>query len=191
MVDVLVICAVIALFVLLAHIKFRSREHITAQIEQQIRKTGKVPRSVFVMLVLMGGVMAWSLGEGYVKGEASKQWPTVQATITRSETQPRRRLREEVIIEYQYAVNGKGYVGDTVSFESSRMSRHIARALSEQFPVQQERPVFYNPQQPQESVLIPGSSRWNLLWIGVGVLLVAEGILGLLGLMPGSKMKIT
>ena len=94
-----------------------------------------------------------------VQSLRSRSWPTVTGVITESRVQSTRdrdgQWSHKARIRYRYAVNGKFYDGDTISY---------AKGLFEGASVQVSRyaqgspvGVYYDPKDPTSAVLDPGT----------------------------------
>jgi Protein of unknown function (DUF3592) len=93
---------------------------------------------------------------------ACKKWPHVTGRITAapdpedsgssfSRPGPGRGMPE---IRYSYFVDGKEYEGNNVSFDPEiRRNAALLRRISEHFEVSEEVAVYYNPKNPDVSVL--------------------------------------
>ena len=100
------------------------------------------------------------------KAEESTSWPSVQGTITRAwiEVQEHRdddgdrTIRHYPRWEYEFVVSGMTYTGQNIDFSGtqSSMSESKAREELEQYPLNSEVQVFYNPSDPGEAALEPG-----------------------------------
>lgn len=61
-----------------------------------------------------------------------------------------------VKIVYHYTVNGQRYSGDKLRFGQSSSSHKWAQGMVQRFAAGTHPPVYYNPADPAEAVLIPG-----------------------------------
>ena len=117
--------------------------------------------------------------------KASADWPNVQGKVTRSKVIGRKNSKGKrnysAAIDYQYEVDGKKYSGDTVWFGQSTSRRKTsAQKLVAQFPSGQKVDVYYDPEVPGVSVLLPGAFLSSYLVFGVGVLFAVIGSLAVL-----------
>lgn len=126
------------------------------------------------------------------KAEASRSWPTVPGVIVEStrrvstsqSREEKRRMKSTqsyyADVKYSYEVNGTKYEGDQVSVLSGGIgSESSAEAIIKRYPRDAKVSVAYNPQNPAEAFLEPGSwgSTWMMLvfaggFIGVPLLLI-------------------
>lgn len=125
-------------------------------------------------------------------GRASQWWPTVQGRITKSNLHHYGyRTGWETLVEFSYTVNGRTCSGKTIAFRFYEKQTHQqALTLHEKYPPGCPVTVFYDPDQPEISVLEPGAdglSLAGLLLIPAVLLLTslfcsAVGLQGLLAL---------
>lgn len=118
------------------------------------------------------------------KAEESTSWPSVKGTITRAwievqehrDSDGDRTIRHYPRWEYEFVVSGMTYTGQNIDFSGtqSSMSESKAREELEQYPLNSEVQVFYNPSNPEEAALEPGME-------GTMTLIIYGG--GLAGLM--------
>ena len=112
------------------------------------------------------------------KAEESTSWPFVQGTITKAwvETQEHEDDDGSVTIthfprwEYGFAVSGMTYTSQNISFGGTGGSRNEldAREGLSQYPLNSQVQVFYNPSNPEEAVLVPGTQGTMALIIAGG-----------------------
>jgi hypothetical protein len=111
-------------------------------------------------------------------------WPSVPGKITKvitEQTNPEldddSRFRPGVY--YDYEVNGTKYSGKGI-FVDDRTFRKPEQAFeaSAPFPFDSSHPVYYQPSNPQRTVLVPGTTTMGWVWLlspfplaGIGALL--------------------
>lgn len=135
-----------------------------------------------IMLLIAGLFMA-------ARSIGSSSWETTQGTITRSVVTsniessnrfrsrgvPANQAKSVIIVEYEYAVNGKTFTNDRISFRITEGSNiDTLNALAMKYPKQNKVEVHYNPSNPSASVLdphIPGLA-WIFLVSGMAALVV-------------------
>jgi hypothetical protein len=101
------------------------------------------------------------------KAEESTSWPSVQGRITNAwvETQEHEDEDGSKTIthfprwEYEFAVSGMTYTSQNISFGGTRGSNRESEAREglKQYPLNSEVQVFYNPSNPEEAALVPGT----------------------------------
>ncbi len=142
-----------------------------------------------VGFALLTALFVW----GFQRNAArQRSWPTVQARIEKSgahefqelenrDSGPdrwRTRYRADVI--YGYEVAGVRYTGD-MSTGGTKVSSNIeaiARKSAERYPAGSTIDVHYNPDNPAESAINPGSAWINLLWLIPAALLTLAYFIG-------------
>lgn len=96
--------------------------------------------------------------------QASMEWPSVSGLVTRSNlefhrneigTGPKTEYRVEVTFEY--VVGDQVYRNDMVRFDQGQLGNDQKKLLVSAHPVGKRVDVFYNPDDPDQSVLVPGS----------------------------------
>ena len=131
----------------------------------------------------------------------SSQWPSVAATIVSSNiteiyhspnsaiTNHNNTHDYKIDIEYQYIIEGTTYTGNTLYAGLPNIMGSLleAKAIQEQFPVEQSTQIYYNPKKPQQSaLLIPTSNKKGnpfvlyliglvvVIFIGAGIYIVPK-----------------
>jgi len=99
--------------------------------------------------------LIWKAWQNHETAKASSAWPTTTATITKVERF--KRLFRSPRVAYTYAVDGKSYGSERISFATGYRPKDVDAILS-RYVVGQTVPVSYLPAKPTEAVLEPGSS---------------------------------
>lgn len=124
------------------------------------------------------------------KAQASAEWPTANGTIKSSTVdveRERERDSEGDIhyetkyipnIVYQYQVEGMDYIGERVSFGGTSSSNQArAYKLTHQYPEGAEVTVYFNPEDPHDAVLQPGTTWTTYVVLVMGVVFTLTGAL--------------
>lgn len=137
-----------------------------------------------VILVVGVGFLIWS-GYTYSKASASSGWPSVSGTVVVSEVDKTTQTTNSnvkwvfnPILKYEYKVDGIAYSGERIRFTSFSLSykKEIkAKRVISAYPVGKSVPVFYNPKNPSDSVLVTGVGNRVYMGFGVGVLMLLVG----------------
>ena len=154
---------------------------------------GEMPaafRWIFCIGFMLIGLVFFLLG-GYqlLQGLTTKDWPAAPGKILSSQVQSGNRTsggpvrsrkgsskRYSVDVRYRYEVDGQEFEGDRLRFGNvSYKSRSKAQKVMNRYPRGKEVEVFYDPENPQSSVLIKGI---GLSWLAVGL----GGVAFILGL---------
>jgi hypothetical protein len=142
---------------------------------------------VFPVAVLLAGAGAAYVGiESMTLARSSNEWPSVNGTITRSgierETRTSGTSRSTTYrarVLYEYRVDGTAHSGDRISYghydteKESDAANVVAR-----YPAGRPARVYYQPGNPVESVLEPGSGGvpWLLAALGLVFALVGTAL---------------
>ena len=139
--------------------------------------------------ILFGGIfLALGLGLSFwgwnilQNAKASSSWPTAEGTVTASDVTYSSSAdggeSNSPEISYQYTTNNVGYESHTIKFgENSYSSRRKAEGIASGYPIGKKVIVYYDPQEPERSVLEPGVSGGSYIVLGIGILF---GIIGLI-----------
>lgn len=117
---------------------------------------------------------------GYLKEKASEGWAEVPGKVLesrieqsekKSQKTSERRYRYEPVVLYQYEVDGKTRSGNSLVLNSNPLdTRTEAEELLEDFQVGNEVPVFFNPENPDESCLVRGGNGGTAMTLGMGLI---------------------
>jgi len=140
----------------------------------------KVMGPVFTLL----GCILLGVGVHNIRGaEESKSWPTVEGEITTAEVLDKRKPGErhstyKARIEYQYSVEGVAHSGDRVSFagDVSSSNRGAASELTARYREGSKVAIYYDPEDPSDSVLEPGMTAMVYLFPAIGGLFLVIGV---------------
>ncbi len=127
-------------------------------------------KNVVTILVLIslsaGGVYLYGkyVDRMTTLSKLSLEWPSTEGLITHSNLETRqrkvgtsRKMQHTVEINYEYVVDGDLYRNDTAQFNQNNLSTIEKQRLIARYPEGRQVEVFYNPSDPDESVLVPGS----------------------------------
>ncbi|MBX3132280.1 MAG: DUF3592 domain-containing protein [Gemmatimonadaceae bacterium] len=156
----------------------------------KLREQTSVAAAVlFTGLTVAGiGVVMWSTGE-VLSGRASMHWVAVDAEILNTSlTQGveartgRKQWRPRV--HYRYTWEGAAYEGRRLSFGLNTFPDASAGAetLQARYAPGSRHPVYVDPADPANSVLVPGMDVLVLFLGGIGLLFAMVGLLQLRGL---------
>ena len=124
------------------------------------------------------------MNDTYQEAEQANHWPTVAGTILESRVQIRTSSSDtgtefDPIIRYQYLVQGQQYVNNTWQKIGNSPTRREAQDIVERYPQGKRTTVYYDPADPQNSVLVPGNTSetswvlWLFTYVPVGVFALA------------------
>ncbi len=132
---------------------------------------------IFLFLGLISLAIGISMG---VEGLKAKRWPRAKGRIIKSKiTELRSKSKIRIArlcleLEYLYLVGEKIFEGhryDT-GWRCFASEDHIKNII-ENYPVGKEVLVYYNPQNPQRSLLMPGLNWSVFLMTGVGIVILS------------------
>lgn len=140
--------------------------------------------TALLFLVVFGGVGIglgiWGWGV-LTNARTSEAWPTVEGRVVRSEvdhsTDSEGGDSYLPQIDYTYTLDGMQYENDRVRFgENSYSFRRQAEAEVERYPVGRRVDVYYEPGNPENSVLEPGATLGSYLGVCLGAMFLGIGL---------------
>ena len=126
-----------------------------------------------IFLGVVGYFIFWP-GFTQVKfGWISSDWPTCEGEFTLSEVSSKEDSDDETVytfnVLYEYEVNGKQYQNSRLASRpvTASSTDGLSRYLRD-FPKGASTDVYYNPNNPTESIILPGSryGSWFLVILG-------------------------
>jgi hypothetical protein len=130
-------------------------------------------------VLLAAGVVFFLIGFNIEKDMwSSKNWPTVQGKITKSEFSYRKRHYTPEI-KYNYSVNGKEFTSEKIALGIKDSETSISKVYSkslERFPKDKIVNVYYAPANPENAVLEPGINNGNFLYYVLSIVSALSGI---------------
>jgi len=110
----------------------------------------------------------------------SQNWPQTSGTVIHTEVKQDRKGRTYALVEYAYPVNGQEYQSSRVSFMGLDDGAPSPQEVVALYAAQKGVTVFFDPNNPGESVLRPGlHSYFPLGLLAVGLLVVASAIVSM------------
>ena len=152
---------------------------------KQRKSQHRVIETIVGVVVLFVAVAAVAIaGNYYIKSRNSRNWPQAEGVITTSDTRIQRSPGSSgapttiADVRYSYVVDGIDYHNDTISLAQygSGSARHAVQE-AHRYPVGSRVMVFYDPENPHDSVL-EHKTPWIFIGIfgGLGIILVFIGI---------------
>lgn len=126
-----------------------------------------------VVFIGFGLFFAWKGAEAHQQGTASLDWPIAKGNI-KDANHYRSRKGSDFNVRYDYSINESHFSGRRVAF-ASMSSDH--ESWIKRFKPGASVDVYYNPENPAESVLIPGQQESALIISGFGLLFATVGSL--------------
>jgi hypothetical protein len=137
-----------------------------------------------IAFIIMGlGMIAGGAYKTY-QGVISKTWPCVMGTVESTEivvfhqSTPGKRGESgyKPKITYNYLANGKPYKSSRLKFLAPNYPcREMAQKIIDKYPVNAKIPVYHNPSNPADSLILPGVTLGSLMLIPIGIILVVAG----------------
>jgi hypothetical protein len=125
---------------------------------------------VVVIALVLGGWATWWGARSIFEGYVSSSWPQTTGTIQESS------LGRIPAVIYVYKIGGHAYRGSRISTRGAwndATSREIVAA----YPVGSQRPVYYSPSDPSNSILIAGVHRSSFFGLVLGAIILSFGAL--------------
>lgn len=135
-----------------------------------------------LLFVAIGAGVGFYIGKPILdNARASESWPTAPGRITESELE---RYRDDgktmytALVVYEYSVGNQQWEGDSVWFgQYSSSSRSEINRTVTQYPVGRTVDVYYQPDDPANSVLQPGATTSSYIVFSIGMVFLAIGSL--------------
>ena len=134
-----------------------------------------------MVLALPTAIICWIVA---AQMSASKSWPSVQGRIVSSHverTQIATKVKYKAQVRYQFSVNGRPYMGSRIRYaDTTGSSESAQQKIVDKYPSNAQVEVFYDPQDPDISVLEPGGAPFlmaipPLALAGVGLVIFLQG----------------
>ncbi|MBI5759729.1 MAG: DUF3592 domain-containing protein [Planctomycetales bacterium] len=167
----------------------------------------KIGLTVLCLMFIAGGSFPLYHGvQGIREARASLAWPKTGGKITQShvatttsrtrdrDNHNRERIRHSYSaeIKYEFPVNGVTHKGSRVTVVNDQFgSEDYAKAVSDKYPQGADVTVSYNPADPSDCVLEPGSWSGSLVMFAMAAALMLVPLLFLRGMWQSSTVDIT
>jgi hypothetical protein len=126
----------------------------------------------FGLVALLGAVGLFFSGRDMLRGRSSASWPTTQGEVvystleqsTSTDSDGDTSVTYGAKIVYNYQVSGQQLTGDRRAFSETRTSSaRRAQEIANRYQVGSMVTVYYDPNNPQVSVLEPGTGLTGLI----------------------------
>jgi Protein of unknown function (DUF3592) len=134
---------------------------------------------VVVLALILGGLAMWSGACSVYEGYVNSTWPQATGTIQESRIgNPNSSGRGNIapFIEYTYTVEGRSYHGSRIDTRGA-WNFDTGLQVVDAYPSGSQRPVFYSPSAPGNSILIRGIHRGSFFGLGLGTIILSIGAL--------------
>jgi len=136
------------------------------------------------LLVVVMGIVAVSIGAtNWLRGEASRHWPSVPGIVTRNDVQWQWNQGSKARggqyldrIAYRYEIEGIARTGSEIQFGGIGFRNlQEAEQFAHRYPVGATVPVRYDPLHPTRAILLPGHSADASVMFAVGWVFILVG----------------
>lgn len=133
-------------------------------------------KHIVIFLFVFGGVTALGGIKLINNARESLYWPKAEGIITQSFMDRDRHRRHYANIKYSFTVNGQKITGFQISAKEMNKS---SEELLKEYPVGKKVTVYYDPDNPENSLLEPGYSwqSYQAFVLGIIIILVGIGVL--------------
>lgn len=157
------------------------------------RKPGNAnPVTLGIIFAMVGGAIFFLFALPPLQySAASRSWPTVAGTITRSDVDVWKRdgkTHYQPDIAYTYSVENKMYSSSGITVGEPPLDNNAthAKRLQGEYPVGTAVMVYYDPGLPESSALDPGVKSGDVMLASVSILFF---VVGLFALFQGVRAK--
>jgi len=140
-----------------------------------LARRGQLGSVLALIAIILFPFAIWQAWKNIKMAEASAAWPTSDGKVIDSK-RGRVALRLQPRVTYSYAVNGANFISNRVSFVPGIPKKEIDSVLA-QYPVDRPVTVHYQPDNPVQAVLEPGSGSLVVKQLRVLVVLFVVLIL--------------
>jgi hypothetical protein len=117
-----------------------------------------------------------------VLSKASLDWPTAAGLVLSSQVEEDYDSEDGYTyypqVAYQYTVDGQAYESERVFFGLGSAPEEDAYEIVARFPAGSAAAVYYNPDKPQQAVLVPGNEYAPRYLIVIGVIMMVISTAG-------------
>ncbi len=141
----------------------------------------KIIKVMILILVIIGSIFVFSGYHTYKEALKTENWPSVTGTIIETRV-IRNNIRYSTsyspYIKYSYVVENKQYINTVIYSGNMSLtgSYETIKDFIDEYPNNSQVMVYYNPNSPQDSVLIPGATAGHFAMIGTGIFVFAISI---------------
>lgn len=145
-------------------------------------KTGWIMLALLGLFVTLAGIASFKVAV------ASPRWPKTTARVVKSWISQYRthsksnRVVYSPMLEYEYEVAGQSYIGDCIDFSSYSGSQRQAQQILDDIGANRDYiQVYYSPNNPETSVILPGLRFVHFLRFFVGIAMMLIGTSAAIG----------
>ena len=136
-----------------------------------------------LLFAVIGYFVAFTFGKPILdNAKASRDWPSVPGVITRSAVATKRSDGKTMYssdVVYRYQVEGRELTCNSVFFGGNTSSSNSSAAynVTGRYPEGAEVDVYYEPEDPANAVLEPGTRWQSYIVFGLGLVFLIVGVL--------------
>lgn len=132
-------------------------------------------KHLVIFLFIFGSVLTLAGLKLIHNARESLYWPKTEGVITQSFMDWDRHRQQYANIRYSFIVNGEKITGFQISAKDTNISDE---ELLKKYPVGKKVIVYYDPENPENSLLEPGYSwqSYQAFVLGIIFLLIAKGV---------------
>ena len=143
----------------------------------KMKKLGTVFTVLIALIALSIGLYSMYHGTKIlIYAKKSKSWPSIQGVVTDSHVTSDKSGNGGSLyspnVKYKYTVIGKTYMNDLISFASKSGDLTYAKGIVEKYMPGKSVIVYFEPNDPQFSVLVPGKGTDIPLQLGIAFFFV-------------------
>jgi len=140
---------------------------------------------IAIILVVIGIFLFYKGAYQYIQENNSNNWPSTEGTILISEWKRATNGPHKAHIEYEYIVDNQAYESNFIHFAEFNPTNLVYK-----FKKNKKVPVYYNPHNPSEAVLITGASIKSIsILIFMGLFFLIFSLITLFVKMPINKIE--
>ena len=137
----------------------------------------------YILCILFGAGLIVYIRYQRAKLRQSERWGQVTGTITESQVQVDPTIEGPPChwcdVAYEYVVNNRSYLGKRIEFGQHAfiLVKKAEKHLRSHYPLNARIPVYYDPQNPAEAVLVRHVYH-GTLWFWIGIASLVFGVVG-------------
>lgn len=123
---------------------------------------------------------------------AKSGWPSVEGRVLERHLESGRRpWRREPRVVYTFTVDGKSFKNDQVFMipHTEGEEAEMRNLVDSEIPDAPK--VFYDPDDPSQSYLLPNAKFWFYIMVPVGILMILIGLVVAVGAKPNEPVRGT
>ena len=132
-----------------------------------------------VVMLLCAVPAIYSTTSAMIEAWSSRDWPTIEGTVSSFKAVERESAKWKVTVRYQYVVEGQTYISSRVRASDRTVSTATKDEMQNQYGQGQIAKVFYSPNDPQQAFLEPGPSTNTIVFLALSWIMLPAISVGL------------